>query len=165
MRNLHILLSVLLITVAAFGVRPVLQAVQEKEQENQQLFAQKQHQIERLAEVEAAAKDPKMQFQIPETPAQINLIDDLSRIAKTTGIALPDNWNFSLGHNSAVNAEQVGVNFTLSGRREQIQKFLEAIEQNPRFMGVETFSFHTDFNKSIATTEMPISLYAFFLEA
>jgi Tfp pilus assembly protein PilO len=165
MKNKHILLSVLLITIVAFGFYPLLQVVDKKEQKNEQLFAQKQQQIERLTKLENAGKEMNTQISIPSTPEQIALIDDVSRIAKATGIALPDNWSFSIGHNSDVNAEQISISFTLSGRREQIQRFLAEVEKNPRFMGVRDFSFNTDVGTSISITEMPITLYAFFLEA
>lgn len=165
MKNKHILLSVLLITVVAFGFYPLLQVVDKKEQKNEQLFAQKQQQIERLAELKNVRKEMNTERSIPSSPEQIALIDDVSRIAKTTGIALPDNWNFSIGHNSDVNAEQISISFTLSGRRKQIQRFLTEVEKNTRFMGVRDFSFNTDASNSISITEMPVTLYAFFLEA
>jgi Tfp pilus assembly protein PilO len=165
MKNKHILLSVLLVAVIAFGFYPLLQTVKQKETQNEQLFAQKQQQIERLTELENTEKITGSKIALPTSPEQVELINDISRIAKITGLDIPSTWSFSVGHNSDVNAEQISVSFSLSGRHEQIQKFLTEVEQNPRFMGVKDFSFTTDFTKSIPTTEMPITLYAFFLEA
>ncbi len=165
MKNKHILLSVLLISIVAFGFYPLRQTVKQKEIKNEQLFVQKQQQIERLNELENAEKITGSKIAIPASPKQVELINDISRIAKTTGLEIPTAWSFSLGHNSEVRAEQISVSFSLLGRHEQIQKFLTEVEKNPRFMGVKDFSFTTDFTQSIPTTEMPITLYAFFLEA
>lgn len=165
MKNKQILLSVLLVVLLAFVFYPLLQTVKQKESKNEQLFVQKQQQIERLTELENTEKTTGSKISIPTSPAQIEFINDVSHIAKITGIKIPNTWSFALGHNSEVNAEQLSISFSLSGRREQIQKFLIEVEKNPRFMGIKDFSFTTDFAKSIPTTEMPITLYAFFLEA
>lgn len=165
MKNKHILLSVLLVTIIAFGFYPLMKMAQEKEIKNEQLFIKKQQQIERLAEVENVEQKTGTKITIPDSPKQIEFVNDISRIAKTTGITIPSAWNFSIGHNSSVNAEQISVGFSLSGKREQIKKFLSEVEKNPRFMGIQNFSFQSDFTKSIPITEMPVTLYAFFLEA
>lgn len=165
MKNKHILLSVLLIAVIAFGFYPLVRIAKQKKIKNEQLFAQKQQQIERLNELENTEKITGSKITIPASPKQVELINDISHIAKITGLHVPNAWSFSIGHNSDVNAEQISVSFTLSGKQEQIQKFLTEVEKNPRFMGVKDFSFTTDYTKSIPTTEMPITLYAFFLEA
>jgi len=165
MKTRNILLSVVLIAVAGFGLWPLHKMAQEKEVINERLFIQKQQQIERLAELENREKTAGTTVSIPMSPHQIELVNDLNRIAKTTGLTIPDSWSFSMGHNSDVNAEQIGVGFPLSGSRNQIQKFLKEVEENSRFMGISNLSFTTDSTRSIPLTEMSVQVYAFFLEA
>ena len=165
MKTSHILLSVALIAVAGFGIGPLRQMVQEKETQNERLFIQKQQQIQRLAELENTETVTGSRGAIPTRPEQLAFVEDLNRIAKKTGFILPKSWSFAIGRNSTVNADQLGVSFSLSGRREQILNFLKEVEANPRFMGVTGFSFSTDASRSIPTTTMGISLYAFFIEA
>lgn len=164
MKTSHILLTVGLVAVVGLGLNPVRKNVIEKEEKNEQLFAQTETLLERVKAVETTQTEGSITA-IPSTPEQIALVNDVNRIAKKTGFSLPQDWSFSLGTNSDVNAEQVSLSFTLSGRRQQILNFLKEIEQNPRFMGVRSFAFTTDVEPSIPQTKMDISLYAFFIEA
>lgn len=164
MKTRNILLSVALIAVAGFGLGPLHKMVQEKEATNERLFIQKQQQIERLEELENIEKTIGTTRVMPVTPQQIEFVNDINRIAKTTGLEIPDSWSFSIGHNSDVNAEQVSVGFSISGHRKQIQKFLKEVEENPRFMGVKSLSFSTDSTRSIPLTNMSVDLYVFFIE-
>jgi Tfp pilus assembly protein PilO len=164
MKTNNILLTVALIAIAGFGIVPLRQMTLEKEIENERLFIQKQNQIERLTELENAQKITGNQSAIPMRPEQLSFVDDITRIAKKNGISLPESWNFSLGRNSEVNAEQISISFPVSGTRAQIQQFLQEIEQNPRFMGVKNFSFTTDSSRTTPRIDMSIDLYAFFLE-
>ncbi len=164
MKTSNIILTVALVLMAGFGVGPIRKVAIEREVKNKQLFIQKQSQIERLSmleKVETVADTGKI---IPTEPEQIELINDVNRIAKKTGFTLPDAWSFSIGKNSDVNAEQISISFPLSGRRKQIQNFLQEVENNPRFMGTNGLSFITDSSLPIPRTEMNISLYAFFIE-
>jgi Tfp pilus assembly protein PilO len=165
MKTRNILLSVVLIAIAGFGLWPLHKMAQEKEVINNRLLIQKQQQIERLTELENREKITETTIAIPNTPQQIELVNDLNRIAKTTGLTIPDSWSFSVGHNSDVNAEQLSVGFPLSGSRNQIQKFLKEVEENSRFMGINNISFTTDSAQSIPLTKLSVQVYAFFLEA
>ncbi len=165
MKTRNILLSVALIAIAGFGLWPLYGVAQKKEATNERLFIQKQQQIKRLTELENRETMTGTTITIPTTPQQIEFINDIDRIAKATGLAIPNSWSFSLGHNSDVNAEQVSVGFSLEGYRKQIQKFLKEVEKNPRFIGIKNLAFSTDSTRSIPRTKMSVELYAFFIEA
>jgi hypothetical protein len=165
MKTSNILLTVALIAIAGFGVSPIRKMTHEKVVKNKQLFIKKKAQIERVNDLKNAEKTENNERVIPSSPQQMALIDDVDRIARKTGFSLPDAWSFSIGRNSDVNAEQISISFPLSGRRKQIQNFLQEVENNPRFMGVRGFSFTTDATQAIPRTEMSIALYAFFVEA
>lgn len=165
MKTSNILLTVALVVIAGFGINPLRKITLEREIKNDQLFIQKQAQIDRLIEVKNTEKETENTRAIPSSPEEIALINDINRIAKKTGFILPDSWSFSVGKNSDVGAEQISISFSLSGRRKQILSFLTEVEKNPRFMGVKDFSFTTDSTLAVPRTEMNIALYAFFIEA
>lgn len=164
MKTSNILLTVALVAIAGLGINPVRQTMLEREGKHKQLSTQKEEIVVRFDTVKTRQKTVGNN-RIPSSPEQIALVNDVNRIAKKTNLTLPLSWNFSFGKNSAVNAEQIGISFPITGRRQQILDFLKEVEQNPRFMGIKSFSITTDSSQEMQLTEMNVDLYAFFIEA
>ncbi len=147
---------------------PLLNEVQDLRLENQGLeniLAEKEAKTEELEEikVEFADRIKNIQAQIPLDSSQENFIRDLRKITTQTGFSF-SGIKFSRGQNSQINAPHLIANFSARGDRSNVKNLLALIEQNERFLGMDSLSVSTIESANKSVTNLTLSVYALYQE-
>lgn len=98
--------------------------------------------------------------QIPYTPQQATLINDLRLISAKTGFVFRT-LGFGKGENATVDAAQITVNFSVLGQKTKVVDFLKLIESNRRFIGMDNLSVSIQKKNEVELAELNVTLYAF----
>lgn len=157
-----------LVLVAGFGMIPLQNSIERLRLTHASLEQQKKDKIaehEQLKQL-SEREDGEIEIltkRIPPRPEQEKLIRDLRQITKESGFTFTG-LQFSKGFNSTIGAQQLSVSFSAEGSRGQIQNFLSRIEQNERFLGMETLSVQTPLKDNMTKVTLSVSLYSFFQE-
>lgn len=165
MKNWKILLLLALICVIGFGIIPFqkqVSALKKQEitlAEKKEKLANEFKRIQKNFQELSAENEGKRSIQIPVGYNQETFLSDIERITQKNGFVV-DNISFSLGYNDAVRSQQINARFELKGARQNIYNFLLDVEQNPNFMGMESFNLASNGNDGKST--IGVELYSFF---
>jgi len=148
MKNLHWWLLILCVPLYGFwtmpylsDTRPSLQQalkveVVQKDRLGEQFSALKTQQ----KELAASGDEVTPTDRIPPEMEQEYLLLDLRRITQGAGFS-SGGFSFKKGENSDTKAAEMNVTFAAQGNRSNLVALLEAIEANPRFMGLNSLTF------------------------
>ena len=147
MKNLHWWLALACIPLYGFWIMPVnngtlpalRQAVKVEVQKKSKLdtnFAALKAQQTALQQ-EGETNSTEI---IPTVLEQEYLLLDLRRITQGNGFST-SGFTFSKGQNEVTDAAEMRINFSATGRVTNLVNLLEAIEQNKKFLALETLSF------------------------
>lgn len=172
MKNFKIISLVLCLPLYLFFIFPTYQTIEiqkstilglEKERAAKNIILKKlQAQKDNLGTKTAKSiEQEKLLSQIPLTLEQENLIRNMGKLALSTGFSF-SGFSFSKGSNAEVNAPQMNIGFAVTGAKKYAKDFLTLIENNDRFLGMESLnvSILRD-SKKIPQVSMSIALYAF----
>jgi len=98
---------------------------------------------------------------VPKNPEQEQILRDLQKIAKTTGYQFTQ-VAFTKEQNRDVGANELRANFTVEGPAEKMLQFLRAIENNQRFMGMETLNVQLSSRGALPMAALSVSLYSVY---
>ena len=163
MKNLNILIITFCIIVAGLWVVPKFSSLSEKQTTITNLQNQKADIIQQQKAVEEKLKQAENQnpaVQIPPTREQAILIRDLQAISQKTGFIFKS-LNFGKGVNPDVGAEQTTISFSVLGLKEQAPLFLKNIEENERFLSMETLNVAQADRDGAPLVQMTVTLHAF----
>lgn len=165
MKTLNIIIVAICVIVLGLWVFPSYQSLGEKQSTITELKAQKSQLINEQKAVEeklkiAANQNPETQ--IPPTREQEILIRDLQQISAQTGFVFKS-LSFGKGVNPKIGVEQTTINFSVLGVKEKTTAFLQSIENNDRFLGMESLSVSQVEKNGVTLTQMNVTLYAFSL--
>lgn len=100
---------------------------------------------------------------LPLEIEQENILKDLQKIAHGAGFRF-QGVSFSTGVSKDLGLPEIRMNFSVTGLKAQVPKFLESIEKNERFLGMDDLGVNVENNSGQFVT-MNVSLYAFSQEA
>lgn len=166
MKNFKFWLSLSIVPIFGFWIFPSLKVVKSQKQEISKLETIKDDKIKTLKSLEEKkdqipeASEKEILKKIPLTLEQENLIRDIYKISEKTGFKFTA-LGFGKGKNSEVEAAQMKINFSVEGRLSLLKQFLLKIEQNERFLGMETFNIGINEKNGIRIVNLSVSLYAF----
>ena len=163
MKNLHWWLALGCIPLYGFWIIPVngssVPALQQAVRVEMQKEAKLNTELSGL-EAQQSALQQEGETQsieiIPGVLEQEFLLLDLRRITQGNGFST-SGFSFSKGQNEATGAAQMNISFSATGRTENIVSLLAGIEQNKKFLGLESLSFSED-NNGLVT--VALNLYA-----
>ncbi len=148
--------------VLGFWVVPQWEQVKSLQLENTKLSnikAQKTAAIKALTTSQKTGSDEVL-GQVPYTPEQAVLINDLRLISAKTGFIFRV-LSFGQGENTTVGAAQTTVNFSVLGQKSKVIDFLKLIESNRRFIGMDNLSVNIQKKNEVELAELNVTLYAF----
>jgi Tfp pilus assembly protein PilO len=169
MKTWKILFIVVIVSAIGFGVLPLKKSVAKLKAENLKLYETKQEKIAEYEEFTSnnAGEGEKIidpELKIPRKLAQTELLIDLQKIASQTNTELPDSWSFTVTKDADLDISKLGVSFSIKGSRGDIYKFIKLVEQNERFLEIESFAIRTFNDNGMPTSEMPVHLFAYAQE-
>lgn len=100
-------------------------------------------------------------LQVPLLNQQESLIRDLKNISQQSGFSF-QSLGFTRGFNSQVNAQTLSVSFEVKGPEDRLLKFLERIEQNQRFLSMDTITLSPD--KTDKQVRLSLTIVALYLK-
>lgn len=166
MKNWKFWLSLSIIPLFGFWIRPSLKVLKTQKQEIAKLEKIRNEKIETLKSLEAKKNEipdeseKNILKKIPLTLEQENLIRDIYKISQKTGFKFTS-IGFGKGVNPTVNAPQMKINFSVEGRLALLKEFLLQIEKNERFLGMTDFNIGMNEKNGIRIVSLSVSLYAF----
>lgn len=167
MKTWHILVLVLLVAIGGFYIVPTVNTTRSLRSENIKLQKTLQGKIEELQTLNQVLQKTKEQKKsvlslVPIDNGQEFLLRDLQKIAQQTGFGF-NGLQFFKGQNSAVGLPELSINFSTEGQKSQFKKFLLAIENNQRFLGMNRLDVQTDFSAPAnPKLRFNVSLYSFY---
>lgn len=159
---------VIVASLVGFGlyVPPVREDVVQMRAENKDLENQIQelnhqlHEVDRIGR-EAPEKKDQLVRRIPLDNEQEKLIQDIENITLRTGFSY-DGLSFSKGKNPVLGLPELKISFSTQGNKANLIRFLEALENNERFLGLETLSISTREENNVQMVSFGVALYAFY---
>lgn len=166
MKAWHILIFIASFLVFGFFTRPKIEAATALRAENKHLEAQIQEintQLQSINRLQKESIDNKTQLikQIPLLNEQENLMKDIQTLTARNGFSFTA-LSFTKGLNPALGIPEIRISFATEGNKKNLIPFLRAIEDNERFLGLESLSIKTHQQGSAQTVQFSVSLYAFY---
>ena len=166
MKTWQILVIVFIIAILGFVTMPEFEKFQNLESEVAKLTKTKQAKVVELQSLKSIEKEIAETSQsdlnkIPVALDQENLIKDILRITRKTGFPF-SGLSFAKGMNSKLNIPQVTISFSTKGEKQRLFEFLEEIENNARFLGMENFAISTSQEGGKEMVSLGVSLFAFY---
>ncbi|MCF7917422.1 type II secretion system protein M [Candidatus Gracilibacteria bacterium] len=109
----------------------------------------------------AQQENKSLLSQIPVENEQEKIMQFLKQISLKTGFGFTS-LQFSKGKNSEVGLPELSIRFSTTGRKEKIKDFLVAIENSPRFLGMDNLNITTTRENGSLSVQFGVSLYSFF---
>ena len=117
------------------------------------------------SETESGTSNTEILRKIPTKLRQAAMIRWVESTIQSTGLELQSGLSFARGVHPQVGVRQLQVSFTLLGQRDRLVDFLERVENDERFLGVESFAWQTEtLPTGESQTTLNVQLYAFSQE-
>lgn len=166
MKKIWLYAILIMIPLYGFWIVPQNKAIKVQQQEVQALeteTADYQKKIKQLKDLDTLLKDPTYDGVLERVPVSLEqetFILLLQQIAKSTGFVF-ESISFNKGQNSSLETSTLNAKFSIKGRADKFPDFLEAIEQSPRFMGLESFGYTVEKTNGIDIISMSVPVYTF----
>lgn len=156
----------LLIAVGSLGLvvwpmRTELRRLEAEKATLTQTQAQKKAEYQRILDHFTAISSQEKRHQyIPKQLTQSDFLSEIQRISAEAGFFV-NRYAFTKGVNQSLNLQQLNAYFVLEGSESKVIRFLQLVEKNPLFMGVEAVNLPP---KDAEVYSLDIALYALYEE-
>lgn len=133
----------LLVSIGALGLviwpmRAELKQLETEKTTLTQTQTKKTAEYRRIQDHFTAIKSQEKRHQyIPKTLTQGEFLSEIQRISAESGFFI-NSYSFTKAVNQSLNLNQLNAYFVLEGSESKIIRFLQLVEKNPLFMGIET---------------------------
>jgi hypothetical protein len=126
-----------------------------------QTQAKKTAEYRRIQDHFTAIKSQEKRHQyIPKKLSQAGFLSEIQRITSEAGFFI-NRYAFSKAVDQSLNLNQMKAYFVLEGSESKIIRFLQLVEKNPLFMGIETVNLPPE-NEGKYTID--VALYALYAQ-
>lgn len=138
---ISLLVAIVILGVFIWPIRHELEVLQAEIVTLEKKQLEKTNEYRRIQDHFAMIKNEEKQYQyIPSHLTQAAFLSEIQRISSDSGFFI-QNYAFSKGINKDLDLQQMNAFFVLEGSESKIIRFLQLVEKNPLFLGVENVSF------------------------
>lgn len=166
MKAWHIIVLIASGVLFGFVTQPMGEDVKSLKNQTSKLSEEIQTINTQLQEITRIQREEQNQQQelarrIPLQNQQENLIRDIQSIRTKSGFGY-ESISFRKGKNPVLGLPELKISFSTEGNKQNLLSFLELIEENERFLGMENLSITTRQEGSTPVVSFSVSLYAFY---
>jgi Tfp pilus assembly protein PilO len=166
MKAWHIIVIILCVLTLGVYTQPRMEKVQKLKTKYENLLTERKAMNIQVNKIQKTKEDKQKSQEnfaksIPPQNEQEKLIHDIQNLTTRSGFSF-DDISFVKGHNPIVGMPEIKATFSTTGDKKRLIRFLTSIEQNPRFLGMDSLSISTRIEKTSPVVTFLVSLYAFY---
>ena len=166
MKAWHIVVIILSLLCLGMYTQPLMKQTKDLQAKKQNLeieFKSMNTQLNKIKETQIKKEQAEINFaqQIPLFNEQEKLLQTIQTITLKNGFSF-QSVSFTKGQNPVLGIPEIKISFLTEGNKKNLIKFLESIEKNKRFLGMESLNINTHEEGGEPIVSFNVSLYGFY---